>query len=71
MPKYKSQNRAANEYRRRNYDQYNIQLPKGMKDELKKMASEDGVSLNRYILDAVEKKSGLKLTLDNTLPWVE
>ena len=46
------------------YDKKMIVLPKGSLEQLKEKAAADGVSLNRYILEAVEAKSGLKLTLD-------
>ena len=59
-----------NDYARRNYDRMLLVLPLGAKEQLKELSAEQGVSVNRYILEAVEQRSGLKLTLDNGLPWV-
>lgn len=67
----KTATEATNEYARRNYDFVHIKIPKGAKDELKRVAAEQGVSMSRYILEAVEQRSGLKLTLDNGLPWIK
>ncbi len=70
MPKYDSQTRAIMKYDTETYDRILLKVRKGLKGELKKLADADGVSLNRYILTALEEKSGLKLTLDNALPWI-
>lgn len=67
MPKYESQTRALRKYRETHYDSISLRLPKGAKAELAALADADGVSLNRYIADAVEKKSRLKLTLGEPL----
>ena len=67
----KTATQVKDDYNRRNYDCVLVKLPKGAKDELKRAAAEQGVSLNRYILESVEARSGLKLTLDNTLPWLK
>lgn len=69
MPKYESQNKALQNYAKQNYERLIIQVPKGMKDELKEQADAAGISINRYVLEAVEQRSGLKLTLDGVLPW--
>lgn len=63
-------NRAKAAYSEKNYERIAVVLPKGMREPLQKKAAEQGVSVNRYILEAVEKQSGLKLTLDKPLPWV-
>lgn len=61
---------AANwAYKQRSYDHLHIQIPKGTREQLREVAEAAGVSVNRYILEAVEARSGLKLTLDNALPW--
>lgn len=61
---------AANAaYKQRAYDRVLLQVPKGTREQLRKVAEAAGVSVNRYILEAVEARSGLKLTLDNALPW--
>lgn len=38
-----------NDYNRRNYDHVNIMLPKGKKNHIKQMASENGESINGFI----------------------
>ncbi len=58
-----------NDYARRNYDRVHLIIPKGAKEQLKTIADEQGISVNRYILESVERRSGVKLTLDNALPW--
>ena len=56
--------RANTAYNQRKYDRKTIMMPKGMAEQLTKKAAAENKSLNRYILEAVEQKSGLKLTLD-------
>lgn len=55
---------ANRRYQVKTYDSKVLTLPKGAIDELKKLAEAEGESLNRYILEAIEQRSGLKLTLD-------
>lgn len=64
-----AQNRALIKYAAEKYDQLRVIAPAGAKDQLKALAAAEGMSLNRYILEAVEQRSGLKLTLDGELPW--
>lgn len=59
-----AQLKANRDYVKRAYDQYTIQMPRGLKEKIKSIATAEGKSVNRYILEAVEAKSGLKLTLD-------
>lgn len=59
------------DYIRRNYDRLQLVVPIGAREQIQKKAQEQGKSLNRYIMEAVEKESGLKLTLDNALPWIK
>lgn len=68
--KQKTAYKATHEFKRRNYDTILLSMPKGSRDRLKQKAAEQGVALSRYILEAVEQRSGLKLTLDNALPWM-
>lgn len=51
-------------WEKRNYDRSSLVLPKGALEQLKAAAAAEGESLNRYILIALEQRSGLKLTLD-------
>lgn len=63
---------AANAaYKQRAYDRILVQMPKGTREKLKAVSDAAGMSVNRYILEAVEARSGLKLTLDNALPWMD
>ena len=63
--------RNGNEYSAEHYYRIGVQFPVEQRDALKAAAAEAGVSINRYILEAVEARSGLKLTLDNALPWIK
>ncbi len=71
MPKYESTTRAITEYEKNNYERITLKVQAGAKDAIKAAADAAGVSINRYILEAVEQRSGLKLTLDNALPWIK
>ena len=71
MPTQNSKNRAIQKYAKNHYSRVIIQVPIAAKEALTAKAAEQGVSINRYVLEAVEEKSGLKLTLDRSLPWIE
>lgn len=43
-----------NEFNKKNYDRITIMAPKGSKDTLKQLSSSDGISVNKYILNAIE-----------------
>ncbi len=43
------------QYKRDNYDQILLRVPKGMRDEIAKAAAARGVSTNQYILQLIEK----------------
>lgn len=60
---------AKNRYDAKTYDKLLLLMPRGQKDEIKALATAEGISVNRYILEAIEARSGLKLTLDKELPW--
>ena len=66
-----SQSKATSKYKNKNYDKKLLLFPRGTLDQLTAMASAEGVSVNRYILEALEARSGLKLTLDGELPWTK
>lgn len=70
MPKYQSRVRAAAKYDAECYEHVTVKVRRGDKAKIKEAANAAGTSVNRYILEAIEQKSGLKLTLDNTLPWL-
>ena len=56
-------------YDLKNYDSILTKWPKGAKERLKALAEAEGVSVSRYIMEAVEQRSGQKFTLDGVLPW--
>lgn len=61
----------ANErWEKKSYDKVLVRMPKGALEQIRAAADAAGVSVNRYILEALEARSGLKLTLDNALPWM-
>jgi hypothetical protein len=72
MPKQKTKSayESREEYARKSYDRLLLQMPKGAREQIAAKAAAAGVSTSRYILEAVESRSGLKLTLDNGLPWL-
>ena len=43
-----------NEYNRQKYDHVNLMIPKGMKEQIKALAKENGESMNEYIWKAVQ-----------------
>jgi len=49
-----AQIRAKNKYRAKNYDQINIQVPKGTRDRWRALAEMEGKSLTAYIVSRVE-----------------
>ena len=63
-------NSKANErFKQKRYDRFLMQVPKGAKEKIKKYAEAEGMSMNRYILEAVSDRCGERLTLDKELPW--
>lgn len=69
-PKTKTADESTREYKRKNYDSYLLQMPKGAREQIRDAAAAEGKTINRYILESIEQRSGLKLTLDNALPWM-
>lgn len=52
----KAEQRAVNKYIKNNYDRVNLAMPKGKKEEYKKIAEASGYnSLNQFIIDCIEK----------------
>lgn len=62
---------AKQRYNAKSYDSILTTFPKGTREKLKALAAAEGISVNRYILEAVEARSGLKLTLDGELPTLK
>lgn len=58
MPEKKEFNQIKyqNEYKRKNYDQINLVLPKGEKAIIKEMAATAGQSVNEFIYSAIKEK---------------
>ena len=52
----KTSAKVKNAYNSRNYDRINLVIPKGKKEEWQAAAKGAGISLNAYILEAVEAK---------------
>ena len=50
------------EFDRANYDKVSLLLPKGKRQVLKDYAAKRGESVNRVIIDAIEKACGINLT---------
>lgn len=60
-PSYK----AINKYSKNNYDRLAVVVPKGGAEQIKAAAASENKSTNRYILEALEVKSGLRLAMDS------
>ena len=45
-----------NGYNNEHYDRFTLIMPKGMKDELKAKAKEQGKSMSAYILDIIDQE---------------
>lgn len=56
MPTTKASQKAVNKYMAKNYDRINVTLPKGLKDEWKKEAEKNNLSLNDFIRKCVNEK---------------
>jgi len=69
-PKTKTAHDSIYAYEKENYARVVLLVPKEAKDQIRALADAEGVSMNRYIVEALEQRSGLKLTLDNALPWM-
>lgn len=54
------------QYNKTNYDRIAVVVPKGSAEAIKAAAAAENKSTNRYILEAIEAKSGLRLAMDST-----
>ncbi len=54
--KYQYNKKYAEKYIRDKFDNLQIRVPKGKKDEYKAMAKRAGKSLNQFILDCIEHR---------------
>ena len=56
MARYsEAQNKAAQKYIRNNYDDIKLRVPKGQRDVYRAYAESKGTSLNKLIIDLLEK----------------
>ena len=56
--RYQRQGAEAEKYKKEHYDRLTVYVPKGKSDELKAAAAALGMSLNEYILAALDKFEG-------------
>lgn len=56
LPASKAQQKAVAKYMKENYEEIKIRVPKGKKSVIKAAADEAGVSLNKYVNDAIDEK---------------
>lgn len=54
--KQNASTRAKRKYNEKNYDRLTMNIKKGRKDELKTIADGQGLSLNAFILAAIDEK---------------
>lgn len=55
MPATKAQQRAVAKYMKKNYDNFQLRMPKGKKDRIKQHAEKNGESLNGFINRAIDE----------------
>ena len=58
------QNKYQAEWAKENYDKIYLKVPKGKRDELRALAKDNGMSMNRLFIEAVEDKYLISLTKD-------
>lgn len=51
-----AQGKASKKYMAENVDKFTVQMPKGTKDAWKAAAVDAGVSLNKYVIQAVNRR---------------
>lgn len=51
-----NQIKYQNEFKKKNYDRFELLMPKGQKEVIKKLAKEAGQSMNEYINIAIAEK---------------
>lgn len=52
----KAQQKAVQKYVKNNYDRVVLTLPKGKREEIRAYAEQEDMSLNAYIIKAIEEK---------------
>ena len=58
MTKHYDQRKNANKRYLNKLDEIKVRVPKGKKDEYKKLAEQHGKSLNQFIIDLIERERG-------------
>lgn len=61
MESKKTPTQYKNEFQRDKYDRIALQVQKGKRDEIRKIAESKGLSLNAYIKKCIQDDSGLEL----------
>jgi predicted HicB family RNase H-like nuclease len=56
----KTSSASKNKYNNKAYDRIPVTVPKGYKEEIKAAADKKGVSVNRFICDAIAEAMGEK-----------
>lgn len=67
MPASKAKMKAIAKYEQKAYDKILLRFPKGASETLKALATAEGESVNRYILVAIEQRSGQKFALNKSI----
>lgn len=55
MPYNEAAKKATRKYIEKNYDRFNMQMKKGLKEKYRNHAQKKGMSLNAYIIYLLEK----------------
>ena len=56
------QNKYINDFHRQNYDVIRALIPKGKKEDIKKLSKTKGVSVSQLIVEALEKQHKIDLS---------
>lgn len=60
-----AQKEATARYNKKAYDRIDVIVPKGKRQVIKDFAADHGMSLNKFICDAIEKQMGMPLKEEN------
>lgn len=60
-----AQKEATARYNKKAYDRIDVIVPKGKRQAIKDFAASQGMSLNKFICDAIEQQMGQKLKEEN------
>ena len=56
MPYNKSQRRATEKWEAQNYEQIKFTAPKGFKESIKEASAQSGMSMRKFIIEAIQDK---------------